>query len=115
MNLIDCLTLKYLNIKFESHLTISTLLIPWFVDDRNPASPAAEKKWKQRLKMSQEKKDTQKEKERLIKNAKCCTETQEESAKCRKTNCDSMMRQRQTETDEQGAKRKKTMQECVSK
>ena len=30
------------------------------------------------LKMSQEKKDTQKEKERLIKNAKCCTETQEE-------------------------------------
>ncbi len=26
-----------------------------------------------------------------------------------------MMRKRQSETDEQGAKRKKTMQECVSK
>jgi hypothetical protein len=66
-------------------------------------------------KRSQEKKDAQKEKERLIKNAKCCTETQEECAKCRKTNCDSMMRKRPAETDEQGAKRKKTMQECVSK
>jgi hypothetical protein len=59
--------------------------------------------------MSQEKKDAQKEKERLIENAKCRTETQEECAKCRKTNCDSMMKKRQTETDEQGAKCKKTM------
>ncbi len=42
--------------------------------------------------MSQEKKDAQKEKERLIKYAKRCTETQEECAKHRKTNCDSMMR-----------------------
>ncbi len=65
--------------------------------------------------MSQEKKDAQKEKERLIKNAKRCRETQEECAKHRKTYCDSMMRKRQTETDEQGAKRKKTMQECISK
>jgi hypothetical protein len=61
------------------------------------------------------KKDAQEEKERLIKNAKHCTETQEECAKCRKTICDSMMRKRQTETNEQGAKRKKTMPECVSK
>ncbi len=49
--------------------------------------------------MSQEKKDAQKEKGRLIKNAKCRTETQKECAKRRKTNCDSMMRKRQTETD----------------
>ncbi len=56
LNLIDCWTSKYLNkIQFERHLTISTLLIPWFVDDRNPASPAAEKKQKQHLKMSQKK------------------------------------------------------------
>ncbi len=65
--------------------------------------------------MSQEKKDNQREKERLSKNAKCCTETQEECAKRRKINCDSMMRKRQTETDKQGAKRMKTMRECVSK
>ncbi len=65
--------------------------------------------------MSQEKKHAQREKERLIKNAKHRTETQEECDKHRKTNCDSMMGKRQTETDEQGAKRKKTMQECVSK
>ncbi len=44
--------------------------------------------------MSQEKKDAQKEKEGLIKNAIRCTETQEECAKRRKTNCDSMMRKK---------------------
>ena len=65
--------------------------------------------------MSQEKKEVQRERERLIKNAKRQLETQEECDKCRKTNCDSMMGKRQTETDKQGAKRKKTMQECVSK
>ncbi len=65
--------------------------------------------------MSQEKKENQKDKERLSKNAKRCTETQEKCAKCSKINCDSMMRKRQTETDKQGAKRMKTMQECVSK
>ncbi len=65
--------------------------------------------------MSQEKKHAQREKERLIKNAKCRTETQEECDKRRKTNCDSMMGKRQTETDKQGAKHKKTMRECVSK
>jgi carboxypeptidase C (cathepsin A) len=65
--------------------------------------------------MSQEKKDAQRERERLIKKAKHHTETQEECVKCRNTNCDSMMRKRQTETNKQGPKRKKTMQECVSK
>ena len=42
-------------ILFERHLTISTYLL--FLDGRNPASPAADKKQRQRLKMSQEKKD----------------------------------------------------------
>ncbi len=41
-------------------------------------------------------------------------ETQAECDKHRKNNRDSTMRKRQTETDEQGAKRKMTMQECVS-
>jgi hypothetical protein len=57
--------------------------------------------------MSQEKKDAQREREKLIKKKKCCTETQEECDKHRKTNCDSMMRKRQTETNKQGAKCKK--------
>ncbi len=39
-------------ILFERHLTISTYLL--FLDGRNPASPAADKKRRQRLKMSQE-------------------------------------------------------------
>ena len=47
---------------------ISTYLL--FLDGRNPASPAADKKQRQRLKMSQEKKDAKREKERLSKNAK---------------------------------------------
>ncbi len=34
--------------------------------------------------MSQEKKDAQREKEKLSKNANCCTKTQEECAKCKK-------------------------------
>ncbi len=54
--------------------------------------------------MSQEKKDSQREKERIIKNAKRRMETQAECDKHRKKNHDSMMRKRQTETDEQGAK-----------
>ena len=65
--------------------------------------------------MSQEKKDAQREKERIIKNAKHCMETKAECDKHRKNNRDSMMRKRQTETNEQGAKRKMTMRECVSK
>ncbi len=60
-------------ILFERHLTISTYLL--FLDGRNPASPAADKKQRQRLKMSQEKKDAKREKERLSKNAKCQVET----------------------------------------
>ena len=71
-------------ILFERHLTISTYLL--FLDGRNPASPAADKKRRQRLKISQEKKDTKREKERLSKNAKRQVETQEESAQRRKIN-----------------------------
>ncbi len=59
--------------------------------------------------MSQEKKDAQREKERIIKNAKRHMETQAECDKHRKNNCDSMMRKRKTETDKQGAKRKMTV------
>ncbi len=62
-------------ILFERHLTISTYLL--FLDGRNPASPAADKKWWQRPKMSQEKKDAQREKERFSMNAKRQVETQE--------------------------------------
>ncbi len=50
--------------------------------------------------MSQEKKEAQSERERLIKNAKRQMETQEECDKRRKINRDSMMRKRQTETEE---------------
>jgi hypothetical protein len=67
---------------------------------------------KLRLKMSQEKKDAQREKERLSKNAKCCTETQEECSKRRKTMRECVKRQQQTETDKQGAKCKKTDHDC---
>ena len=38
---------------FECHLTISTYLL--FLDGRNPASPAADKRRQQHLKMSQKK------------------------------------------------------------
>ena len=88
--------------------------------------------------MSQEKKDAQREKERLSKNAKhqvetnkesaqrrkincdcmkrrCLFETQEESALRKKTNRDCMAKQQQTETEEQGAKRKKTNRDCITK
>jgi hypothetical protein len=67
------------------------------------------------LECHKKKKDPQRERERLIKKTKHCTETQEECVKHRKINCDSMMRKRQTETNKQGAKCKKTMRECVSK
>jgi hypothetical protein len=70
---------------FERHLTIPTTFI--ILDCRNPASPAAEKKRRQRLKMSQEKKDAQREKERLSKNAKRQVDTQEDSTQRRKINC----------------------------
>ena len=77
-------------ILFKRHLTMSIYLI--VLDGRNPAIPAAEKKRRQRLKMSQEKKDTQREKERLSKNAKRQEENQEESDKHRKINCECMKR-----------------------
>ena len=64
--------------------------------------------------MSQEKKNPQRERERLIKKAKHCTETQEECDKCRKIKCDSMMRKRQTETNQQGTKRKKTNRDHIT-
>ncbi len=98
---------------FECHLTISTYLL--FLDGRNPASPATDKKRRQRLKMSQEKKDAQREKERLSKNAKCQVETQEVSAQRKKTDRDCKMRKRLFETQEESAQRKKTMRECVTK
>ena len=43
------------------------------------------------------------------------TETEEQGANCKKTDCDCKTKQRPTETEEQGAKRKKTIQECVMK
>jgi hypothetical protein len=57
--------------------------------------------------MSQEKKDAQREKERLSKNAKHCTKAQDECAKFRKTMRECVKRLRQTETYKQGAKCKK--------
>ncbi len=117
LNLIDCLSMKY--IKQNSILAPSNNIYVYsfleFLDGRNPASPADEKKQKQRLRMSQEKKDAQREKERLIKNAKHCTKTQEECDKRRKTKRDCMTRKKQNKTEEQATKCKKTMQECVSK
>ena len=86
-----------------------------FLDGRNPASPAADKKQRQRLKMSQEKKDAKREKERLSKNAKHQVETQEESAQRRKINFECMKRKQLFETQEESAKRKKTIQECMTK
>jgi hypothetical protein len=59
--------------------------------------------------MSQEKKDAQREKERLSKNAKRHTKTQEECAKRKKTDCDCKTTKQQTETLDQAAKCKKTM------
>jgi hypothetical protein len=82
---------------------------------RNPASPAADKKRRQRLKMSQDKKDANKVKERLSKNAKCQVETHEDSAQRRRNNCECMKRKRLFETQEKSAKRKKTMRKCVTK
>ncbi len=95
--------------KVEDDELADTLKIQWFVDERNSTSPAAEKKQKQHLIISQEKKDAQREKERLSKNAKCCTETQEECAKCKKTGRDCKTTKRQIETSDQAAKCKKTM------
>ncbi len=55
------------------------------------------------LKLSQEKKDAHREKDRLSKNAKYHTKTQEECAKRKKTNPDCIMRKQQTETSDQAA------------
>ncbi len=76
-------------------------------------SPAAKKKQWLCLELSQEKKDAHREKDRLSKNAKRHTKTQEECAKCKKTNRDCIMRKRQTETSDQAAKRKKTNCDCI--
>ncbi len=84
-------------------------------DGRNPASPAAERMQKLRLKMSQEKTDAQREKERFSKNAKLCTKTQEECAKRRKIVHECVKRQQQTETYEQGAEHKKTVHDCKTR
>ena len=65
--------------------------------------------------MSQEKKNAQREKERLSKNAKHCTETQEECAKRKNIMQECVRRQQQTETDKQGDQRKKTERECKTK
>ena len=104
------------------------------LDGRNALSPAAVKKRRQRLRMTQEKKDAQRVKERLSKNAKRHVETQEAYAQRMKINWehikrkrlfetqeernqhkkisrDCMAKQRQTETEQQGAKRKKTDRE----
>jgi hypothetical protein len=59
--------------------------------------------------MSQEKKDAQREKERLSKNVKRRVETQEENAQHRKINCECMKRKRLFETQEENAQRMKTM------
>ena len=104
------------------------------LDGRNALSPAAVKKRRQRLRMTQEKKDAQRVKERLSKNAKRHVETQEAYSQRMKINWehikrkrlfetqeernqhkkirrDCMAKQRQTETEQQGAKRKKTDRE----
>ncbi len=65
------------------------------------------------LKLSQEKKDDHREKDRHFKNAKRHTKTQEECAKRKKTNCDCIMRKQQTETLDQAAKCKKTNCDCI--
>jgi hypothetical protein len=61
------------------------------------------------------KKDAQREKERLSKNAKCCTKTQEECAKRKKTDCDCKTAKQQTETLDQAAKCKKTMHDWYTR
>ena len=43
------------------------------------------------------------------------TETEEQGAKRKKTDCDRKTKQWQTETEEQGAKRKKTKRDCMRK
>jgi hypothetical protein len=55
------------------------------------------------------KKDAQREKEGLSKNAKHCTKTQEECAKYKKTDRECKTTKRQTEMSDQAAKHKKTM------
>ena len=65
--------------------------------------------------MSQEKKDAQREKERLSKNSKGQVETQEDSAQHRKINCECMKRKCLFETHEERGQRKKTMQEYMTK
>ncbi len=65
--------------------------------------------------MSYEKKIAQREKERLSKNANQQVETQEDSAQCRKINCECMKRKHLFETQEESAQCRKTMRECETK
>ncbi len=117
-------------IKVEDNELADTVTVQWFVGERNSTSPAAEKKQKQCLIMSQEKKDPQREKERLSKNAKHCTEHRKNVLNARRLIvtvrqqnnrlkhwtkllnarrlCVMYNRQQQTETEEQAAKCKKT-------
>lgn len=105
---------KILNkILFNRHLTMSICLL--ILDGRNPASPAAERMRRLRLNMSQEKKDAQRVKERLLKNAKRHEETQEDSTRRRKINCEYKKRKRLFETQEESDQRKKIIRNCVAK
>jgi len=71
------------------------------LDGRNALSPAAVKKRRQRLRMSQEKKDAQRVKERLSKNAKRHVETQEAYSQRMKINWEHIKRKRLFETQEE--------------
>ena len=100
-------------ILFNRHLTMSICLL--ILDGRNPASPAAERMRRLRLNMSQEKMDAQRVKERLLKNAKRHEETQEDSTRRRKINCEYIKRKRLFETQEESDQRKKIIRDCVAK
>ncbi len=73
------------------------------------------KKSKNNVLKCHKKKDAQRENESLSKNAKCPSKTQEECAKNKKTMCECVKRQRQTETEKQGAKCKKTNRDCKTR
>jgi len=100
-------------ILFKRHLTMSIFFI--VLDGRNPASPAAERMRQHRLKMSQEKKDIQRAKDTLSRNAKRHVETPEDMAQRRKINCECMKRKRLFETQEESDQRKKINRDCIAK
>ena len=82
---------------------------------KNPASPAAERMRRHRLQMSQEKKDAQREKERLSKNAKRQKETQEVIIQRKKIDCEYKKRKRLFETQEESVQRKKINRDHMAK